>query len=205
MSFMHICKRCEANIEKVEAWCGRPICQNGSLKALSTFCYALSWLSLMCGGLSWLWIDSAPCAREREARPAVGSPRRDWRWFDMLHASLQNGSSSSQPASKPAQRPHSPFGVSAQCVCRELGLAVLVTGLRWTADGALCPAAPWGQLERGRETGVFMFHLLPPLLSLRGQDRCPCHWFWRKQKERTRQRTKRDIGWRQRRENVMWW
>lgn len=35
----------------------------------------------------------------------------------------------------------------------ELGSAALTTGLRWTADGSFCPAAPRGQARPGRGVG----------------------------------------------------
>eukprot|EP00064_Thunnus_orientalis_P005611 superscaffoldBa00000559_g5625 len=90
--------------------------------------------------MTLLWIDSAPCAWEHQARPAVWSPRRDWLWFDMLHVSLQHSSSKSQSAGQPA--PTHRLECQPSVFYWELGLAVLATGLRWTADGAFCPTAP---------------------------------------------------------------
>lgn len=84
---------------------------------------------------------------------------------------------------QPARLPSFPAHLLAcqpRCALWELGLAVLVTGLRWTADGAFCPSAPRGQVERVRETGVFMFHLLPHLLTRLCTHTCPGIDFCRK-------------------------
>lgn len=84
---------------------------------------------------------------------------------------------------QPARLPSFPAHLLAcqpRCALWELGLAVLVTGLRWTADGAFCPSAPRGQVERVRETGVFMFHLLPPPPHPLLHTHMPWHWFLQK-------------------------
>lgn len=113
--------------------------KNHSLKALSTF---------RCPLMTCLGIDWPPCAWELQACPAMQSHRWDWLWFDRHQTSFQHNSS---------LHTHS-LECHSSGLYWEVGLAVLVTGLRWAADGAFCPAAP---MRAGRE-GLFMFHLLPP-------------------------------------------
>lgn len=85
----------------------------------------------------------------------------------MLPTSLSRSSSSqlAHPVS-----PHTIWSVRQLYSVGIWGLAELVSGLRWTTNGAFCPAAPWGQVERVNEAGVFMFHVLPPPPLYRGQD-----------------------------------
>lgn len=158
-------KTMKQKCQKPEVWHGSTICQKSEFKGrehilfLSLLAIIDVWWPLM----TWLWINSAPRVSERQARPAMLCPRRDWLRSDMLHDSFQRQQPAG-PASLPNLHTHS-LECQPSVLYWELGLAVLVTGLRWTADGAFCPAAPWGQVERVRETGVFMFHLLPPAPS----------------------------------------
>lgn len=174
-------KTMKQKCQKPEVWHGSTICQKSEFKGREhiLFLSLLAIIDVWWPLVTWLWINSAPRVSERQARPAMLCPRRDWLRSDMLHDSFQRQQPAG-PASLPNLHTHS-LECQPSVLYWELGLAVLVTGLRWTADGAFCPAAPWGQVERVRETGVFMFHLLPPPLPPhRGRDGCPWHWFWRR-------------------------
>lgn len=174
MSFMHIAqntaKTMKQKCQKVEVWHGSTICQKSEFKGREhiLFCSLLAIIDVWWPLVTWLWINSAPRVSERQARPVMRCPRREWLRSDMLHESFQR----QQPAG-PASLPNLPthrLECQPSVLYWELGLAVLGTGLRWTADGAFCPATPWGQVERVRETGVFMFHLLPPPPTEAGTD-----------------------------------
>lgn len=108
--------------------------------------------------VTWLRIDSDPRASgvsglsSRAAETACGLTRSALPWSRSAgQQQPATGRASSQPASQPAQPAwysHTLFGVSAREPCWEQGLAVLLTGLRWTADGAFCPLTPGGHTER---------------------------------------------------------
>lgn len=127
---------------------------------------------------------SPPSPRASGPSSRVG-PQESLLWFDMLRASLQH---SSQPADQPASLSdiptHTVWSVSPVSSTGSAAWQCWLRGSDGPADGAFCPAAPWGQVERESETGVFMFHLLPPSVP----PRCPWHWFWRKGKKKIRQK-----------------
>lgn len=101
----------------------------------------------------------------RAAETACGLTRSVLPW--------SSGSGGSQPlAEHPSSRsgslvfPRTVWSVSQEALLGA-ALAGLLTGLRWAADGAFCPATP-GVEGGGEGTGAFMFHLLslcPPPVS----------------------------------------
>lgn len=200
-------KTMKQKCQKVEVWHGSTICQKSEFKGREHILFRslLAIIDVWWPLVTWLWINSAPRVSERQARPAMLCPRRDWLRSDMLHDSFQRQQPAG-PASLPNLHTHS-LECQPSVLYWELGLAVLVTGLRWTADGAFCPAAPWGQVERVRETGVFMFHLLPPPPpSPQRPGRMPMTLILEAERQRIRQRKQKgDMRWRKRKENGMWW
>lgn len=96
--------------------CNMYTCQKSQVKGtehilLHSFSAIIDvWRPLM----TWLWIDSAPRAWERQACPAVRSPRRGWLRSDTLRAPLQLWWRWRQPAGRPAS-PHAVWSVSPAC------------------------------------------------------------------------------------------
>lgn len=114
----------------------------------------------MCGGLLWLGCGSIQ-THEPWERQGLSS-RAAETGCGLTRSVLPSSSSqrlASRPDIPPAQRlecqPVSPTGSRV--------LAVLLTGLRWTADGAFCPVTPWGHTERvGGDRCVYVPLVAPP-------------------------------------------
>lgn len=162
-------------------------------------------LSLMCEASCDLAADRFRPASLGSVGPVQPCSRDSLR-FDTLCTSLESRRQpaaasdwpSFQPASQPAWYSYTLFGVSAREPCWERGLAVWLTGLRWTADGAFCPLTPGGHTEKvgvgngGRQVRLCSTCCPPPPTTqpptttpsplLRVQDRCLWHWFWKRQR-----------------------
>lgn len=173
MSFIHIFQTCDLitiqNRQKYRKW--KPDMEVQYVKNHSLRHWAHSALLLPC--YRWCVVASHDLAvyrfgpvRLRASGPSSRAEPLE-RLAVVWHAPCFPPAQQQQQPAGPTSRPNVPthrLECQPSVLYWELGLAVLVTGLRWTADGAFCPAAPWGQVERVRKTGVFMFHLLPPLL-----------------------------------------
>ena len=168
------------------------------------------WLSLMCGGLSWLGCGSIlPLCLRASGPSSRAEPQESLAvvWRAPCFPPAAAVAWASQPASLPGLPTHR-LECQPTVLYWDLGLAVMVIGLRWAVDGAFCLAAPWGQVEGVKETGVFMFHLLP-LTPPSPHGQMPITLIFGSQRSQRRgvsqRKTMGGMGWRERKENMKRW
>lgn len=109
-------------------------------------------VSLMHCGLLWLHgLRIDPVAVPERSRPV--QPGRAPESLDTGRLFVGHAPRYLQHDSQPSLHPSLCLEYQPGWAHWELGSAVLTTGLRWTADGSFCPAAPRGQARPGRGVG----------------------------------------------------